>query len=92
MIRKVKVSGPTNITRHNTLTHKEVHKNTSSRQNINRNLVGPKASQTDRKQVDSNRHWINKKNVTEIQNGLNCQVPGNFYKSEVQTLMQNSTP
>ena len=30
MIRKVKVSGPTDITRHNTLPHKEVHKNTSS--------------------------------------------------------------
>ena len=62
MIRKVKVSGPTDITRHNTLTHKEVYKNTSShRQKTNRNLVGPNASQTDRKQVNSNRHWINKK-------------------------------
>ena len=29
MIREEKVSRPTDITGHNTLTHKEVHKNTS---------------------------------------------------------------
>ena len=71
MIREEKVSRPTDITEHNTLTHKEVHKNASAHlQKINRNLDRPNASQTARKQVNSNRHRINPKNVAAIQNRL----------------------
>ena len=95
MIWGEKVSRPTDITGHNTLPHKEVHKNTSAHlQKVNQNLDRPNTSQTARKQVNSNRHRINPKNVAAIQNRLNFQDPEiHFYKSKVQKkLKHHSTP